>query len=358
MIGTPSGTVSESLSSSDQLAGPRGAAYYFDDYEFEATAGAELTIETTSGSFDTFIYVLDGDCQILDSDDDGSTGTLSLIDFRVPSTGIYTVVVTSFGQYVRGSYTLSVSERDSVGTLCGEDDVAVESATGSFSETLTQDDAVDGPRGSDFYYDDYEFYADEGDTILLATTAASFDTYLYLLDQNCTVIGSDDDSGDSTLSLINMERAPASQIYTAVVTSYSRGTTGSYALSVNAGAGCTAGACCYSPSPTIFDGYTEGELSPSDPADGPHGSSYYRDSYEFVGVAGTSWWIEVTQADFDTYFYLLDQDCTLVATDDDSAGDLRSLLHVTFSETARYTLVVTSYSARAGGFYTLYSDLQ
>jgi hypothetical protein len=105
----PVDTVSGQLTSTDQMNGPRGTGYYMDDIEFEGTAGDAVTIEITAGSFDTYLYLLDESCQTLDWDDDSGSGTLSQLEYTPLYTGVYTIVVTSFGSSTTGTYTLQLT---------------------------------------------------------------------------------------------------------------------------------------------------------------------------------------------------------------------------------------------------------
>ena len=97
-----------------------------------------------------------------------------------------------------------------------------------------------------------------------------------------------------------------------------------------------------------------GELTAADPAISERGSGYYTDAYVFTAAAGTAATFEITQGDFDTYIYLLDENCTELDHDDDGGSTgLLSGLTYTFNTTGTYVLQVTSFSSSATGTYTL-----
>ena len=77
-------------------------------YAFEASAGAEVSVEAESDDFDTYL-ILEGPDGFLRTDDDGGSGTNSAIAATLPETGRYTVVVTSFRARETGSYALRLA---------------------------------------------------------------------------------------------------------------------------------------------------------------------------------------------------------------------------------------------------------
>ncbi len=97
-----------------------------------------------------------------------------------------------------------------------------------------------------------------------------------------------------------------------------------------------------------------GALTATDPANSPRGTGNYTDSYVFTAAAGTAVTFEITQGDFDTYLYLLDDNCAELDYDDDGGSTgLLSMLTYTFTTTGTYVLQVTSFSGSTTGTYTL-----
>ncbi|MBE9125360.1 MULTISPECIES: PEP-CTERM sorting domain-containing protein [unclassified Coleofasciculus] len=78
-------------------------------------AGSLFTAEITSGSFDSILGFLDDFGNILETDDDGGSGLLSLLTGTVPASGNLNLGVTGFADFgltgnhfQSGSYTLSL----------------------------------------------------------------------------------------------------------------------------------------------------------------------------------------------------------------------------------------------------------
>jgi len=92
------------LSGSDADDGPRGPGYYHDDIEFLARAGDTIDIVAWSFDFDTYLYLLDDGCNVLDQDDNAYGGTNSRILYSAPSDGVYVVMITSYSQGETGDF--------------------------------------------------------------------------------------------------------------------------------------------------------------------------------------------------------------------------------------------------------------
>jgi hypothetical protein len=358
-LALPTDQATGSLTTSDATGGPRGDAYYFDDFEFAATAGTPVTIETTAADFDTYLYLLNQDCEIIAADDDSGPDALSRIVAALPVTGVYTVVVTSFGTRATGGYTLELNPPGGeceVGTCCLANPLSLWLPIDGYFGELSSASATDGPRGAGIYYDDLEFEAEGGTVVTVETVSAEFDTYLYLLDQSCEVIAYNDDGGAGLLSLMEVD-LPETAVYTIVVTSYRVGQGGEYELELSSlGPGCEVGTCCYSDDtrvslpasgPIIFAETLDG----NDATDGPRGAGHYFDDFEFEVAAGTQLEVETVFAHFDTYLYLFDESCTQVASNDDGGEGTLSRIAVTLLTGGVYTVVVTSYTDLESGDY-------
>ncbi len=87
-----------------------GAGKHQDRFEFTARARARVTIELESGTFDTYL-ILEGPDRFREVDDDGGDGRDSRIETELPVTGVYTVIVTSYGDGATGRYELRVAPR-------------------------------------------------------------------------------------------------------------------------------------------------------------------------------------------------------------------------------------------------------
>jgi hypothetical protein len=110
----------------------------------------------------------------------------------------------------------------------------------TISGTLSSSDCLSPlrtrPGGYKPYADRYKFYAVAGQRLAIALSSSAFDTYLYLIGPNGSVIASDDDGGGGTNSRIpagsGNYTAPSNGTYTIEVTSYSENRVGGYSLSL------------------------------------------------------------------------------------------------------------------------------
>ena len=96
------------LSTSDRQF--RGGEYY-DIVSFDGVANQWVTIDLTSGDFDTWMTLRINGGRDLDTDDDDGDGTNSRISWRLPLTGKYEIVVTSYFARETGEYTVSLDCR-------------------------------------------------------------------------------------------------------------------------------------------------------------------------------------------------------------------------------------------------------
>lgn len=80
-----------------------------DIWQFQGQAGQSVTIELRSSEFDTYLQLLDASSNRLAEDDDSLGDLDSRVIYRLPSTGMYQIVVNNFGDTRRaGTYTLTV----------------------------------------------------------------------------------------------------------------------------------------------------------------------------------------------------------------------------------------------------------
>jgi hypothetical protein len=82
----------------------------FDVYLIQGEADQTITIELSSGDFDTFLMLLDSEGQNIAQNDDISTSnTNSFLTSTLPSSGTYLVVVNGLDSSSRGSYRVTAS---------------------------------------------------------------------------------------------------------------------------------------------------------------------------------------------------------------------------------------------------------
>ncbi|NEQ59034.1 MAG: tetratricopeptide repeat protein [Moorea sp. SIO4A1] len=83
---------------------------YFQIHTFSGKAGEAITIELTSSEFDAYLILVDPQQEKIAEDDDGGEGNNARVSVIVPSTGTYTVIVTTDKPEERGRYRLSGRE--------------------------------------------------------------------------------------------------------------------------------------------------------------------------------------------------------------------------------------------------------
>lgn len=90
-----------------------GARPFADRYSFNASGGQPVVVSLTSADFDTYLYLLDANGSVIAQNDDGGTNGSRIPAgsgfFTLPSSGLFTIEVTSFSNNGLGSYTLSLT---------------------------------------------------------------------------------------------------------------------------------------------------------------------------------------------------------------------------------------------------------
>ncbi|MBI2322218.1 MAG: pre-peptidase C-terminal domain-containing protein [Chloroflexi bacterium] len=233
--------VTGTLSASSARSPERGAAFFAQRYTFGGAAGLPVAIALSSAVFDTYLYLFGPTRALLAQDDDGGGGTDSRVPpggglLLLPSTGVYTVEVTSFAAEAAGVYTLALGAgtgfTGSVGSLSlGEEARGI----------LSAEDGLSPLRGTGTSHlaDRFTFSGTTGQHIS-AHLSAAFDAYLYLLEPGGAVLAEDDDGGGSSdariPSRIGFLTLPATGVYTVEVTSLAAGSVGAYTLTLSTAA--------------------------------------------------------------------------------------------------------------------------
>ncbi|MEP7343576.1 MAG: BACON domain-containing carbohydrate-binding protein [Acidobacteriota bacterium] len=159
----------------------------------------------------------------------------------------------------------NANQRTGVITVAGLNVIVTQAGTGSASCAVTPINAgqpVNGSLapgdclspvrirdGARPFADRYSFNASSGQPVVVSLTSADFDTYLYLLDANGTVISQNDDTGPNGNSRIpsgsGFFTLPSSGTFTIEATSFSNNGLGNYTLSL----AMPAGGCTYAINP-------------------------------------------------------------------------------------------------------------
>jgi hypothetical protein len=349
----------------DTVTGEVDEAVSRGEFTFSSVAGTHVIITLESVDFDTYLVLLNAAGDVLAEDDDGAEGVNSQLEFTLAEAGDYTIIATSLreylsnGEYIEtGSFTLTLEE--------GEAPPATPTPLpppptpeAEISGTISVGETVEGTATEDAPRHSYVFEANAGETVTITLISAEFDTYLILLDVHGDELQSDDDSAGNLSSRIGPIELPEDGTYTIVATSYghesgSMAALGDYTLSLEAG-----DAPVVEASPVPFDlppdapPVFEGTLVTGDVIAGSLSDATPNAAYTFEALAGDVVTIELSSADFDPYLTLLNADDEELAYDDDSAGELNSLiLGFVIPDDGTYTVLVESYGHISSGSAT------
>jgi len=229
------GRVNGALSTNDCRSRLRGSNnHYADRYSFTGTAGDRVSIELTSGNFDTYLYLVGPNGSLVTENDDGGAGTDSRIPpdsgyYTLPATGTYVIEATSYEAGRTGAYALTLTVQ---AQGCQIRPIVPGSVTGA----LTTDDCRSPLRGSNYYADRYSFTGTAGDRVSIELSSGNFDTYLYLIGPGGSVVAENDDGGAGSDSRIppgsGYYTLPGAGTYVIEATSLRSEITGSYRLSL------------------------------------------------------------------------------------------------------------------------------
>ena len=218
-VGTiaPGQTVGGALSISDCVL-PDGT--FADAWLLTLDDPAIVEIEMGSADFDAYLILTDTDLDIIAEDDDGGQGNDALIWRPLPA-GTYLVWANSWQPGEKGAYELSVRLAQPCAEVTGTFDVG-ESVAG----TLEDGGCSAGP---DRYADWWQLRETDKRTVTIDLMSTSFDTYMYLLDENFAYLAEDDDGGEGLDARITMDLGAGT--FYVLVTSYDARESGPYTLS-------------------------------------------------------------------------------------------------------------------------------
>ncbi len=194
-----------------------------DWYFFFGTEGqhATLTMTALSGGLDGYMQLYDplNETYLAADDDSGGGLNPSIQNFRLPKTGRFKVILSSWGGNSSGNYNikLTITEAD-------VDD----------NRLMTSGKLLNGTISPANDRDVYFFWVTAGQkaTIQLNKKGGSLDTYLELYDMYSNYVASDDDSGAGSNSLLSNVNLTQTGLYHIVARSYSASSSGKYTVKV------------------------------------------------------------------------------------------------------------------------------
>jgi len=236
-------TVNGALQSGDLV---RGDGTYADGYLYRGQAGEQLTVTLRSNQFDTWLVVDDPGSSFRETNDDGDGGTSSRMTVTLPRTTTYIIVANSLSKGATGSYSLSVQSNRSGGGG-GGGSVASSGSGGELSTLYSRGglsrigvgQTVNGQlTGGDFlrtdgtYADGFLYNGQAGEKLKITLRSTQFDSWLVVDEPNGPYRETNDDGagGNDSQMIVTL---PRSGPYLIVANTVSKGTTGSYTLSVS-----------------------------------------------------------------------------------------------------------------------------
>lgn len=315
----------EALTEDDET-GFRSDRHYHDTYTFEGTVGDTIFVDMWTDAEGTFpyLYLLDPNGNVVAEGDEGFEWD-SFLSYDVELAGEYTIVATSVHEETFFEYGLFVScFRPPAPIECGE------TVRGSVDDVLFESQHV--------------FQARARDEVTIGVTAddEDADPYLMLLDPDWNVVAQDDDSGEGRNPLIEEHLIQRPGQYTILVASY-----WDDAFEYELELACEEGPPLETESVECGD-VVSGALTEDDET-GFRGTAPF-DAYSFSSSPDTFLAVSMTTDGGDPYLYLLDPDGNVVAEDDDSGGELNSLIAYRTETGGEYTVIATSLWGGFGDF--------
>jgi hypothetical protein len=303
-------------------------------WTFSGESGDVVTITMSSEEFDAFLALFDPSGNYLTCDDDGGEQrNASIIDFPLPSSGVYTINAMGLVPDAGGAYSLMISQTTNslLHPTAGGGSLNI-------GDTKTNSLAV-------WTGDAWTFNGSVGDVISVGARSGYFDTVLTIYGPDLHREASDDDGLGNFNSLVAGLTLPSSGRYTIVARAFDDTALGSYELGTAAG--------------TEIPGW---EMA------GPGGGEYISygetaqgnlpgvrgEQWAFSGSAGDSVSISADSEEFDTFLVLFGPGGEYLTCDDDNGDGFNSLISgYTLPASGMYYIDVLSYGAGASGAYSL-----
>jgi hypothetical protein len=200
-------------------------------------------------------------------------------------------------------------------------------------------ETVDAELSSDAPAIAYTFTGEEGMSVTMTMISEDFDTYLTLLDEDGAELSSDDDSAGNLDSRIGPFSLPADGDYTVVAQSYA----------FRNGSGSASGDFTLT-----LDTFETEVIEYGETIEGTLTTTALEALYFFTGSEGDSIIIRLSSDDFDSYLTLSDPGGFELISNDDSGGNLNSLIGpYTLPQTGEYMITARSLSGSSTGNYVL-----
>lgn len=221
--------------------------------------------------------------------------------------------------------------------------------------------SADMRDGDDSYMEAWEISGRAGQSVTIDLIADAFDPRVYVVGPGLSETLMDDDSGDGCNARLTFTFLETGT-FRVVASSLSARQTGTYTVRVSDRPGGPPSHGCGEVDPEALEALsTEGRaLRMGSVVTGRLGlgSPTVQDgrpaeAWQLEGRAGERVSIVLESDDFDSYLYLSGPGLDGIQTDDDSGGDLDSMIEITLPTNGPYRVVAAALSSGSSGAYTL-----
>jgi hypothetical protein len=297
----------------------------------------------SSFGFDAFLWLLNGEDQVIAIDDDTGDAMGALISrFSLPQTGTSLIAVGSHDAGETGAYTLSLNEAPWVNYSGGDpEEIFIgEQVSGDLTDSSPQ-------FRTGQFFNAYRFEASPRQAVSIEMRSEQFDSYLWLLDNKGRVITVNDDRRGQITNGFASEIIffpPISSTYFVVASSSTPIEIGKYDLILKT-----------THQPTQAKVLSETVSDKLDASDFQLNAGQYLDVYSFEGEIGKSVTIGLSSSGFDSYLRILDSAGNVLREDDDSGVKNDDALIEDFElpESGHYYVWVSSVFAGEHSDYVL-----
>jgi hypothetical protein len=229
-------------------------------------------------------------------------------------------------------------------TLLGQGRISLRADAANASIERGRLEKGDDTLSSGEYSDAFTFTATPGQRAIIDLRSGDFDPYVFARAPSGEQFDNDDFEGDASRSLLSLDLTESGE-YRVTVTSYKKGETGGYTLSMDVGRSSGISARIE----------RNGRLESGDET---LTSGEFVDSYEFEGSPGQHVAIDLQSSAFDTYLILKDPAGEQTENDDSDDGGStgHSSIEADLTEAGTYQVLVTSYETGESGSYSLAID--
>lgn len=218
----------------------------------------------------------------------------------------------------------------------------------TLGETVTGTLTLQSPSAA------YRFEGRDDDVLTITLESDDFDAFLTLLGPDGTELTSDDDGAGGQNARITAFVLPADGVYTILVDSYNRISTGSYRLALAGVSASPSPAPTTTLMPTATPPAEAQRIQAGDSLSGALTRQMPSAAFVFSGSAGEVFTITLTSDDFDTFLTLQDTAGNVLATDDDRAGNFNARIEAfALPADGDYTILAGSYNGAGVGDFTL-----